>query len=178
MKGVTTQEFDHGFKRIVKELKILEGKPFVKVGFQGAKGDAQHTGSIGSTVTGVAVCNEFGTSTIPERPFMRSTFDIEKDKWSKRTAELADLIYLGKTNVKQALGILGQTIQQAIKDRIKNSREWAAANAESTYMRKLKKGGSPGEVVPLIDTAQMINATSYQTVMKSSCDDSNGVESK
>ena len=173
MNGATTREFDYGFVRIMKELKKLEGKPHVKVGFQGAEGNKPHEDSRGSlTVAEVAVYNEFGTSDgrIPERPFMRSTYDTKRDEWTVLTDKFAADIYTGHKNVEQALDLLGHQIVKDIQARIRSSPEWAVANAESTYLRKLAKTATGiadvGSVKPLIDTGQMLNSVTYVKVMK------------
>ena len=167
-KGVTIQVFDKGFKHIMREIRKLEDRPFIKAGVQGAKGlKKEADGKL--TVVQVAVYNEFGApkANIPERAFIRSTHDTKSKEWFELVKKLKDLIYKG-LSLDQALGILGLKMQTDIKDRIKHSRDWAKANSQSTYLRKLKKGGKPGEVVPLIDTGQMLNSITFVKVMKSS----------
>lgn len=61
---------DHGWKQVQKNLKQLQSTE-VKVGL---------LSKAGSEVVSYAGYNEFGTSRIPSRPFMRQTFeDHEKD---------------------------------------------------------------------------------------------------
>jgi len=184
-KGATTREFDRGFIHIMKELRKLEDKPYVKVGIQGAKGNAQKKGTKEPlTVVEVAVYNEFGApkANIPERPFMRSTYDTKRSEWQDLTDRLQDGIYKGLT-IDKALDVLGLKMQADVIARIRSSPSWAVPNAESTYLRKLNKSDvsllahDVGDVKPLIDTGQMVESVTSVKVMKRSDDYKEGVQS-
>ena len=64
---------DHGWKEIQKNIKTLQ-KTDIKVGLIGGKADGH--------VIEYAGYNEFGTSRIPSRPFMRQTFEENESRMS------------------------------------------------------------------------------------------------
>ena len=164
-----TTEKDLGFGSIIKELKKLEDKPFVKVGFpaefkSGDKfkkfsidgGDSVEISNV-VTVLDAAIWNEFGTETIPERSFVRAAFDANRSKYEKVTKKLLIKIYKSQMTVERALDILGLILENDIKTMILNGN--FVPLAISTVLRK-------GSEKPLIDTAQMINSVRFKRIMK------------
>lgn len=55
---------------------------------------------------------------IPERSFLRSTFDSEKGKFDKAAREQALQVLTGKADAYEALRELGRQVQKAIIDRV------------------------------------------------------------
>jgi hypothetical protein len=158
-----THVVDHGFKGIMKELRKLEYKPIVKIGFpeQHNKKDKgklyEVPGEEGLflesnfvTVLDVAVFHEFGTIHLPERSFIRASFDKNVGKYNKMTKDLLVKIYSGKATVEKALDILGETILNDIKTFLTNNEVTPPSATEKT----------------LVDTAQMLNSLTYIKVMK------------
>jgi len=176
-----TIEKDLGLGSIIRELKKLEEKPFVKVGFPAEfkSGKTQKTftdineasgglAGIGEsdstvqtdpnvTVLDAAIWNEFGTESIPERSFVRSAFDKNRAKYEKQTKKLLIKIYKSEMSVERALDILGLMLETDIKDMIRNGQfEPLSIN---TVIRK-------GSDKPLIDTAQMLNSVRFKRIMR------------
>lgn len=152
-----TKEIDHGFKRIMIELKKLEYKPFVKIGYpeEKPKTNEDHKGGEFVTVLDVAVFAEFGTINSPERSFIRASFDNNVKKYEDLNKKLLVKIYSGTMTVEKALDILGETILNDIKTFIRNS------EVEPKSIRAIREGGTT-----LWDTGQLINALTYIKVMK------------
>ena len=84
----------------------------------------------GMSVAQVAFQNEYGTSKIPARPFMRYTIQEENSGWGDI---VADQLEMGVTP-KFAMGILGTVIKGQIIDNIESWQE--PPNAPSTIKRK------------------------------------------
>jgi len=164
-----TTEKDRGLKNIIKELKKLEDRPFVKAGYPAEfkPGDKFKRFSVNEgtevdissevTVLDTAIWNEFGTETIPERSHVRQAFDKNRPKYEKQTKRLLIKIYKSEMSVERALDILGLMLETDIKDMIRNGN--FEPNAISTVLRK-------GSDKPLIDTAQMLNSVRFKRIMK------------
>ena len=159
-KKPKTRVIDHGFNAIVKELRKLEKKPYVKIGYPQKKSttNAEKETSDDSesfvTVLDVALWHEFGTNNMPERSFVRASFDQNQKKYEKLNRELLVKIYSGKMTVEKALDILGFTIENDIKAFIKSGE----VNPDS--QRAINEGGTT-----LWDTGQLINSITFIKVM-------------
>lgn len=161
---------DFGFKKLKSELKKLEQKPFVKVGVQGVdaskdKDVRNYDGSIsklsGITVVEIANFHEFGLG-VPERSFLRSTLDENRNKYSNIVSEMRTEISKGAFDTKTALEILGQKIVKDVKQKIYDG--IMPPLAESTIRKKTvdnKRGDTP-----LIDTGQLVQSITYSVEMK------------
>ena len=117
----------------------------------------------GKSIAEYAVYNEFGSSSIPARPFMRT---VAKEKPRQWIGEMVRDVRGGATDPavwKQALGVAGESMKSDIKDSIQNG-AWTP-NAEATVNAKRRKGKSEPDH-PLMDTGQMIAAVSYEVVDK------------
>ena len=155
-KKPRTKVIDHGFKGIVKELRKLEKKPYVKIGYPAKKSttNAEKDGNEFVTVLDVALWHEFGTNNMPERSFIRASFDQNAKKYGELNKKLLVKIYSGKMTVEKALDILGFTIENDIKTFIKSG----DINPDS--QRAINEGGTT-----LWDTGQLINSITFIKVM-------------
>ncbi len=141
---------DRGWDKIMRELKRTD-KSFVKVGVQaGTMHKPSSKGSQPTETTNmviVAVANEFGTKQgIPERSFIRSTTDEQKQNLiALKTKAIKDITF-GKTTVKRELKTIGIYLGGEIKKKIKNLR--TPPNSPVTIARK-------GSSNPLMDTGQL-----------------------
>jgi hypothetical protein len=112
----------------------------------------------GLTIVEVAWWNEFGTRTksgqvhVPERSFIRSTFDENRRQLQALMRRLARKIGKGMP-VKTALDILGQWL--VAKDQAKIRKLRTPANAPSTIARKKSSN-------PLIDIGQLLASITYE----------------
>lgn len=117
----------------------------------------------GQSIAEYAVYNEFGTSRIPARPFMRT---VAKEKPKQWIGEMVRHVRGKATNPavwKEALGLAGESMKSDIKDSIQNG-SWTP-NAPATVAAKARKGKVEPDH-PLIDTGQMIAAVSYEVTDK------------
>lgn len=170
---ISTREIDHGFKGIIKELKKLENKPYVKVGYPSKKAPTKDkklkriTLSQENdlelivqdefvTVLDVAIFHEFGTVRLDERSFVRASFDKNRKKYEATNKKLLIDIYSGKKTVEQALDILGIMILTDIKSFLTDG------EVKPDSIRAASENGKT-----LIDTAQLLNAITFIRVMKS-----------
>lgn len=183
--GQTRDELTDAGRKMMKAMAKLKGRPYVKVGFPTAafakqrKEDKTVTQKqlvksllrdlgadikVGEplTVGEIAVLNEFGTFTIPERSFLRSTHDANQKEWWEATKKLKLKILLLQVSVKQGLGFLGEIIKRDIQATIRKGGVPYTPNAPSTIRQKTRNGKKGDK--PLIDTAQMLNAVTYERV--------------
>lgn len=147
---VTVTEIDHGYKRFVTDITAM-GHYTVKVGIMS-----------GESVEGVAVVdyalwNEFGTSRIPARPFISTTYDLHHEEVEKFIEFLANKLIVGGTTPDAVANTLGQQYVKKIQETIRHAGSWAVPNAPSTVEQK-------GSSSPLIDTGRMLNAVSYEVI--------------
>lgn len=170
-RKVRTKEIDHGFKSILKELKKLEYKPYVKVGFpdgnpqtekekivvvRDSEGDVSAIYEDGElTVLDVAIFHEFGTENMPERSFVRASHDENLASMKKFTKQLYEKIIVGKMSVERALALLGLKAENNIKNYLESGK------VSPDSWRAIQQGGKT-----LIDSAQMINSITSIRVMK------------
>ncbi|OAM35521.1 hypothetical protein A7Q01_00210 [Eikenella sp. NML96-A-049] len=140
------------FRRALAELAAQATTAKVRVGIVE---QAIYDGSDGESVAQVAFWNEYGTATIPPRPFFRNTIAEHKDEWPKQAAALM------KTNgsdVRQTLELMGEGVKGQIKMTIQGFQE--PANAASTVKKK-------GFDKPLIDTGTLWRSIDYEVADES-----------
>lgn len=143
------REVDHGWNRIMQEVAKLRGnRGGVRVGILG---DDQERNVI------VGMAQEFGTATIPERSFIRSTIGMMRDKYFGIMGRGWARVLEGKATVYQVLDTLGVVAANDIKTRVTTGEHIPPPLAPETIARK-------GSSRPLVDTAQMINSVSHEVV--------------
>lgn len=103
----------------------------------------------GTPVPAVAFWNEYGTSTIPPRPFFRTTIAEKNGEWAKK---LGKAVVHYEYDTEKILDFMGQTIQQDVQASINGWQD--PPNAESTVAKK-------GFNSPLRDTMQMMRSVDY-----------------
>lgn len=148
---------DRKWKQIYKELKIWENS-FTAIGIQEGSGEDKEGQT---TIALIAAVQEFGTNraginhniTIPSRPWMRSWFDKNKNRITKKMEQLYTFILTRKLKAKQALKILGEWAQGELRKSIRDLK--SPPNAPSTIRQK-------GSSNPLIDTGQMMNTVRHK----------------
>jgi hypothetical protein len=142
--------------RLLKELPKLK-KAYVTVGFHDDAGQYDD----GTQVIEVALWNEFGTRSMPQRSFIRSAIEENVDKINQwREDALVNIIENG-WDVKKALDGLGFNIQVLIQNKIKSN--VPPPNAPSTVAAKRREGSSNWGHT-LMDTELMIQSLTYRTV--------------
>lgn len=115
----------------------------------------------GMNVAQVAYNNEFGTSRIPARPFMRPAISKNKTKWQRIVDDLAKKVINDQLTFDQFLNQLILVVEGNIRDSIKAVTSPPLSELTvQIRLNKLKEGQSPSASLrkPLIDTAIMINS--------------------
>ena len=90
----TVIDINGAYQAILHRLQNMHGN--VEVGiFDDGKKEPNKT-----SVYDVAVYNEFGTSHIPARPFMRQTVDNHEQEWADMSQKLEDRVASGRGKFK------------------------------------------------------------------------------
>lgn len=139
---------DKGFKHFKKAIKNFKGK-VLEVGIFADIGKGEN----GDLIINRALANEYGTSNIPERSFIRSTSDEKNQEWGKSIDKIVDRLLTEELDVNQYLGLLGKKMVGDIKDKI--SSNILPPNSPATIKRK-------GSSKTLIDTGEMRSSIHYK----------------
>jgi len=108
----------------------------------------------GTPIAQVAFWNEFGTLTIPQRPFFRTTIKTKSPEWADRLAAILPAVGF---DGPKALALLGQSMRDDVENAIA---QWSAPpNAQSTIDKK-------GFDKPLVDKGLMQRAVDFEVVDK------------
>ena len=142
-------------KKFFESLSEL-GKLAVYVGFTEQSGRYDKEGEGNATVAQIAAFNEFGTSTIPARPFMQDTVNQHPEEVKALFKDAMSQIKHG-AEAQQILNQIGVTAVGMMQEQILDGQY--APNAPST-IRKKTKDGKVGDH-PLIDTARMLQNIKY-----------------
>lgn len=132
----------------------------VKVGF--LKGLGKHPGGSKNspfkniaptaTIIEIAAYNEFGTDTIPERPFLRTTIKENRAKYIELVKDLMVKIVNGKLAADKAVAILAEKAVADVQTKIDTIK-----SPPNTELTKEWKGSSN----PLIDTGLMRKSVNW-----------------
>lgn len=144
------------FKDLIKRLDQYKSA-YVSVGVHE---DAGHYES-GVSVAEVALFNEFGTRSIPERSFLRSAVDENVARingW--REEAIMNILNKGWT-VEKALDMIGTRVKFLIQNKIKSN--VPPPNAESTLAQKKKEGVASNT---LMWSQLMLRSVTYKVVIK------------
>ena len=142
------REKDNGWGALKKRL--LGARGHVAIGVLGSAAAAPHGAT---TLYDVAAANEFGTSRIDERSFLRATLDINRAKVVAFCKKQAALVVRGDITNDVALEKIGLFVQGLIQERIATG--IPPKNADSTIRAK-------GSNKPLIDSGQLRGSISYE----------------
>jgi len=160
--AVKVKEIDRGWDRIKREMALAQSA-HVAVGILGGSG--KHQDGEADLVT-VAAVNEFGSPKrhIPERSFIRSTADEQREHMFTMSAREFDKIKTGSSTVRQSLDTMGQKMQDKIVEKINTLR--SPPNALSTQKQKGAKVGK-GVLIdnPLVDTGQLKQSIRHKIEM-------------
>lgn len=148
---VRIQDKDLGWKRIGTDIAVLR-ESSVKVGFMG------NEQAEGVSVVDYMMYNEFGTNRIPARPFMSTTANLYGKEIGKFAEFLAGRIIDGAIGPTHALQNIGEKYQSYIQKTIRDAKNWAVPNADSTIARK-------GSSSPLIDKGRAVQSVRYEVTI-------------
>ena len=142
--GTSVIEVDRGMKRFIKAVVAVGSSdgPKARVGLRGDLADR-------------AVHNEFGAprANVPERSFLRSTFDEEKSTLIKMRNQLIIKLITGKLTKRQAMEVLGLHLEAKTKQKVIDLDD--PKNAQFTIDKK-------GFDDPLRETDDMLQAIESQ----------------
>lgn len=112
-------------------------------------------GKTGSEIVNRAFIHEYGAPrrNIPERSFLRSSFDNNENKYTEQLTDYINRAIDGEIKPSTAYMMIGQTAAQDTQKNIKSV--IPPPLKPSTIKRK-------GSSLPLVDTGQMINAITYE----------------
>lgn len=158
---------DKGWQKIVDELKRASGgDAYVKVGLLGGAKDRRPGEPVGNVELGVI--HEFGAPAekIPERSFLRRSFDAHKPEYLELLKKLAHGVYGGKLTLDRALGLVGAKVSSDVKATVTQGEPIPPPNSPRTLARKeAKSSGAAGPVRTLVDTGRMIGSIAWLVVM-------------
>jgi phage gpG-like protein len=147
---------DRVWQDLKKKLKNVDG--FVKVGVLQSSGHAPD----GTSMVEIATIHEYGApkAGIPERSFLRRTFDDKRDELAKITKQLAvKLIDNRSFTMKVALGQLGAWGATQVKNTIAKGGHIPPPLKKATIKAK-------GSTRPLVDTGRLVNSITHEVVTK------------
>jgi phage gpG-like protein len=143
---------DLGYKGILRTIFSLRKKSHVSVGI--VQSEKKHPGSPYS-VAQIAAVHEFGSDDgrIPQRSFIRSTYDENLKDNVTFLKQLQAHVLLGKLSKAQALTTLGEVVSKQMVEKI-NGRE-LQPNQSATIKRKKSS-------TPLVDTGQLKGSLTFE----------------
>lgn len=106
---------------------------------------------------GVTIRKETGSIVIPERSFLRSTFDDKSTEWLKFIQKRIPKVIAGEMQARQLMELLGAKIVSDIQKKLKQIKD--PPNAPSTIAAK-------GSSNPLIDTGGLRMRITYRVVSR------------
>jgi len=149
------------FDRTIKNMEEFENS-YVLVGFQeGSVTKSQVKGKrrkeAGKSMPQIAAENEFGTKTTPARPFMRTSFDENRDLLVRVIDGEYDKVVDGTSTVKKSLNAIGLLGVDLIQQKIRSI--YQPPNSPRTIARKKSSK-------PLIDFGQMVQSVRHKVVIE------------
>ena len=149
---------------IVKSLKEIEYLTTRQVEIGILAIDKSLTGeNKKTTILEYAIYNEYGTPSMPARPFMRNALDSNKGIISNLIQAAPKKVIKGEKSGKEALMEIGETIRGLIIQSIATAQAWAVPNDPKTLKIKTKNGQA-NNTKPLIDNRFLIKSIRYQIV--------------
>jgi hypothetical protein len=159
MAGSSLTINDRKWRELKRQIPKVAGA-VVTVGIQSDAGAGQN----GTPIAAYAAYNEFGTQgrtprrggwggPIPARPFLGSSFDNNRTKWSRAADTAISKALTGEMDFAEGLAILGSMAEDDIKATIEAGD--FAPNSELTIALK-------GSDRPLINKAGMRQAIRYE----------------
>jgi len=148
-------------KHIDLEKKIAKLKGAVDVGIFGEQ-DSELIIQAASNEFGTDIAGRHHNIKIPERSFIRSTHDEQKEVLTKSIDKAKVDVVIGKISKDKFLNRLGLFLEGKIVAKINDSKQWAQDNADSTVAAKTR-GGKVGDQ-PLVDTGRMKQSVTHKLV--------------
>ena len=137
---------DLGMRKIMLEFRSANKAELIVGVLEGSKNTE------GANIAEYATYNEYGTDKIPERPFMRTSFDENKPKYIRAMEKIAKEI--GQLTFARMVSVLGHTVENDIQKTI-TGRNFLPKLSD--YTIKKKKGSTK----TLVDTGAMLNSIKH-----------------
>lgn len=147
-------ERDRGWNKILDNVRRTKGIR-LDVGFVGPDAAAKH-GDSRLTVAIVAAIHEFGAGRIPERSYLRSTFEANQGRYFALIETAVSLSVFGTATVESAVAHIGSVIVADIQQAIRNG---ISPDLSDETLRKKQAKDQPD--TPLVATQQMIDAVTF-----------------
>lgn len=163
---------DKGWQRIMK-LFQKGSKSHARVGVLEGK-VAPGTSVPATNYAMIAAYNEFGTDTIPARPFIKQTVAVHRKLFIRMLALGAGKMVKGEMTERQVYEELGLAGVKRMRQTIRDAPSWAKPNAPATVAQKVRRSkkltarheaGEVGLVAPLIDTGTLRNVIWYDVTI-------------
>ncbi len=154
MSKSTLKINDKKWRELKRKIPAIKGAA-VTVGIQSDAGSDDD----GTPLAAIALWNEQGTDgggwggPIPERPFMRDTFDQQFNKWGRTADGAISAILTGRKTPKTAFSLLGELSEADIKKAIASG-DWTP-NSPVTVALK-------GSSTPLINGGSLRQSIRYE----------------
>jgi len=139
--GVRIISRNNNIPRVIQSLKDLK-KYDIEVGIFGSSG-TEYVMIAGVQEFGITIRKERGSIVIPERSFLRSTFDDKNNEWFKFMRKQMEHVINGRINAQMLCERLGAKMVGDIQEKLTDIN--SPPNAPATIAKK-------GSSNPLIDT--------------------------
>lgn len=146
-------------KELENRLKHLN-EAYVTIGIHQGAGKYED----GTSVLEVALWNEFGTRTAPERSFIRSAIDQNPDLIAKWQIYAMQKVVDGEWTAYQGLDYIGVNLRELIKSRI-TGYDIEPADSWATVQAKRSKGVTPPDM-PLYETGLLLRSIERKVVIR------------
>lgn len=146
---------NNNIPRVIQSLKDLK-KYEIEVGVFGSDG-AEYVMIAGVQEFGITIRKEKGSIVIPERSFLRTTFDDKNNKWFKFLKKQMEHVINGRINVQILCERLGAEMVGDIQEKLTEIN--SPPNAPATIAKK-------GSSNPLIDTGGLRQRITYKVVRR------------
>jgi hypothetical protein len=167
LKIKTQEKVTPEYKTFLQNLEKIKGS-YVAIGIHEGAGEYPD----GPSVVEVGFWNEFGTETIPERSFIRSTIDGHEGEINSWRTQLVGQIIDGKITTEKALETLGFRIRELIRNTIKSDvpppygTGKGGADANEIARRQEAKRAKGIAPVTLIESGLLLRSIEYKVVLK------------
>ena len=163
--SVEIEDRDLGWQRIQAQLRALAGS----VVTIGVHDDAGKHADSNETVAQIAAIHEYGAPDehIPQRSFLRSTFDESEDRFAVALQEGLGAVTAGTMPASTALARVGLMAQGAVRGKILRgiAPPLAPMTIEQREAKAAHGGGlqsMAGKHTPLVDSGQMLASIVYK----------------
>lgn len=151
--GGRVKDTDKGYASLKKFLEET-GKVYTAVGVRGEKGAQKHDAEGGElTIVEIAAVHEFGTDdgVIPERSFLRSTFDTHRPEYEAQLSQGVQRCIKGESTIDFELDRLGVMVAGDVVELIREGEGIQPPLKPKTIQRKKSSH-------TLIDTGRLVQS--------------------